>query len=555
MEEDARRFTGEKWEVINLPLSWINAVVKAFLAGGHAQWKHLFEQGRPGAPLSGQRSRFPITDCSTTLDACSSGPRSHASVHERRPWCGQSRGQPRKRARKLQNPWQVGVARGDPRKATAVPVPVMRPVAAKRPLARGECHLSHSGAGLQPGAYSGFALPTIATGWTAGRYHRAAPGAHGVSSVDCDHCRTARWPDAVSSSRGHGDEERRKPRTTSTKSTTVPLQCWRREGWPLPMLQASRSSNLPDMRRTESPPSWREKRHQDGLYRLGGFGYDLVVRVCGRSCPTACHAIETSPCPSPCLCGKAHGQDEDEMAPPQMVPQSCSLHCGTGGRGLAPWSALHEASHLPALLHLAVSKWFSAGTTISATATAPPPPVDHEKFTILHSNVRGFISRVAELSARLLLMERKPSVLCRTETWADKGLPTMRKMRATLLYPGMTVQTADWEAEWLFALERLAHRVTLLENSLVAERSWVILHTSAAAKWITDTILRSASSCIPLTTLRCRKSSQAWLDDRSVALVDANRAAEGTPLHASQSRVRHGDGKERASQDTVQQDT
>ena len=34
-----------------------------------------------------------------------------------------------------------------------------------------------------------------------------------------------------------------------------------------------------------------------------------------------------------------------------------------------------------------------------------------------------------------------------------------------------------------------------------------------------------------------------------------NVHAEGTPLHASQYRVRHGDGKERASQDTVQQDT
>ena len=29
----------------------------------------------------------------------------------------------------------------------------------------------------------------------------------------------------------------------------------------------------------------------------------------------------------------------------------------------------------------------------------------------------------------------------------------------------------------MFALERLAHRVTLLENSQVAERSWVIIHS------------------------------------------------------------------------------
>ena len=53
--------------------------------------------------------------------------------------------------------------------------------------------------------------------------------------------------------------------------------------------------------------------------------------------------------------------------------------------------------------------------------------------------------------------------------------------------------------------------------------------TTAAAKWITDTILRSASSCIPLSTLRTKKS-HPWLNDRTIALVDAKRTAEGTPL-------------------------
>ena len=41
----------------------------------------------------------------------------------------------------------------------------------------------------------------------------------------------------------------------------------------------------------------------------------------------------------------------------------------------------------------------------------------------MHSNDREFISRVAELSARLRLMKSKPSVLCLTETWADKRPP------------------------------------------------------------------------------------------------------------------------------------
>ena len=48
-----------------------------------------------------------------------------------------------------------------------------------------------------------------------------------------------------------------------------------------------------------------------------------------------------------------------------------------------------------------------------------------EEFTVLHSNVWEFSSRVAELGARLRLMKSKRSALCLPETWADKGLPTM----------------------------------------------------------------------------------------------------------------------------------
>ena len=61
-------------------------------------------------------------------------------------------------------------------------------------------------------------------------------------------------------------------------------------------------------------------------------------------------------------------------------------------------------------------------------------------------------------------MESKPSVQCLTETRADKGLPSLRSQRDRddgRLGGGVAV----------FALEKLAHRVTFLENSQVAERS------------------------------------------------------------------------------------
>ena len=101
----------------------------------------------------------------------------------------------------------------------------------------------------------------------------------------------------------------------------------------------------------------------------------------------------------------------------------------------------------------------------------------HEEFTILHSNVRGFISRVAELSARLRLMESKPSVLCLTETWADKGLPSLRIEGYTLISGRDRDDGRLGGGVAVLALEKLAHRVTHLENSQIAERSWVIIHS------------------------------------------------------------------------------
>ena len=91
--------------------------------------------------------------------------------------------------------------------------------------------------------------------------------------------------------------------------------------------------------------------------------------------------------------------------------------------------------------------------------------------------MRGFISGVARLSARLRLMECKQSVLCLTETWADKGLPTMRLEGYTLMFWHDCADGRQGGGVLVFALKRLAHRVTLLGNSQVPERSWAIIHT------------------------------------------------------------------------------
>ena len=156
------------------------------------------------------------------------------------------------------------------------------------------------------------------------------------------------------------------------------------------------------------------------------------------------------------------------MAPPQKIPPSCSSYSSTGWRGhtlvrcprsisVAPhcptwqshrgslWNHIQRFNEPPPPTPFPfMGEWsFSEADAVEEgkrrrkrgpcsrearqrrLGRGEPNTIGHEEFTILHSNVRGFISRVAELSTRLRLMVSKPSVLCLTETWADKGLPSM----------------------------------------------------------------------------------------------------------------------------------
>ena len=105
-------------------------------------------------------------------------------------------------------------------------------------------------------------------------------------------------------------------------------------------------------------------------------------------------------------------------------------------RRVAPYTCGWEGASHPGPLftkHLPCpqcSTWLSLRSpklTPSMGAGVAPAPRRHDSGAIvrksspsLQSNVRENISRVAELSARLRrLMERKPSVLCLTETWSS----------------------------------------------------------------------------------------------------------------------------------------
>ena len=65
------------------------------------------------------------------------------------------------------------------------------------------------------------------------------------------------------------------------------------------------------------------------------------------------------------------------------------------------------------------------------------------------------------------------------------------------------------------------------------QADWERLHDSLADTcWdhIADQSATAAAKWIPLSTFSTIKSSHPWLNDRTIALVDAKRTAEGTPL-------------------------
>ena len=56
------------------------------------------------------------------------------------------------------------------------------------------------------------------------------------------------------------------------------------------------------------------------------------------------------------------------------------------------------------------------------------------------------------------------------------------------------------------------------------------LSTTDATKWVTDTVLRVARDLYPIDHSSSSQITHPWLNDRAVALVDAKRVAQGTPL-------------------------
>ena len=95
---------------------------------------------------------------------------------------------------------------------------------------------------------------------------------------------------------------------------------------------------------------------------------------------------------------------------------------------------------------------------------------------MLHLNLRGYISHIAEVTALLREMRRKPLIVTLNETFLSKAIENVE------LEGYQVLARRNRECQWgggvlVFVMDEYAPRVTLVETSDVAERIWALVHS------------------------------------------------------------------------------
>ena len=230
-EEEAKRFIGKRWEATNLPLSWSKGAVQAFLAGWPCTVEASFRAGKTRSAII--RSAVPLPHRRLQHDfGCS-------LIRPAEP-------------RKRQRAQVIVVKTGKNYSGKSKGCKILGECGPRKPHATSDsetsarwkrvdghdssrCHHSHPGSRQQPGTHAGLALAKVATDGhpatsaisSAGRRGRAATGTHGVGTVDCDNCRTARGPAAFPPNRSHGNEKRRQRGRRVRRARWFLLRIWR----------------------------------------------------------------------------------------------------------------------------------------------------------------------------------------------------------------------------------------------------------------------------------------------------------------------------------------
>ena len=108
----------------------------------------------------------------------------------------------------------------------------------------------------------------------------------------------------------------------------------------------------------------------------------------------------------------------------------------------------------------------------------PTLQLDAERFDILHANVQGLCSSLVELVARLRSMSPRPALVCLNETWLDKSIGMVELEGYDLIARRDRRDGRKCGGVIVFARSDISARCTLLEESVEAERVWVILHST-----------------------------------------------------------------------------
>ena len=97
-------------------------------------------------------------------------------------------------------------------------------------------------------------------------------------------------------------------------------------------------------------------------------------------------------------------------------------------------------------------------------------PADEEDLLVLHVNIQGLVSHIAELAARIRLMPVRPHLICVNETFLDEA----KRAAADKLegYALIAERSRDdgWGGVVVYAKVGFDKQITLLDKSVSAER-------------------------------------------------------------------------------------
>ena len=108
--------------------------------------------------------------------------------------------------------------------------------------------------------------------------------------------------------------------------------------------------------------------------------------------------------------------------------------------------------------------------------TEPKHECSEDGLIMLHLNLRGYLSHIAEVTALVRGMIKKPFLVTLNETFLNKAIEHVQ------LEGYQVLARRDREGQWgggilVFVLDEYAPRVTLVETSESAERIWAIVHS------------------------------------------------------------------------------